>query len=192
MIEISDLKAICLLSPASRLEVFVDPLNETMKEFEIDKTPTREAMFLAQIAHESGGFRYVRELASGEAYEGRADLGNDQDGDGVRYKGRGLIQITGKANYRACGDALGLDFVSSPELLEDPANATRSAGWFWAVGAGLRLSHRALAHGIKPGANLNDLADAGDFDGITLAINGGLNGLAERQAYLKRADGAFA
>ena len=174
MIELADLKAICLTTSSKRLELFIGPLNETMKEFEIDQTPNREAMFLAQLAHESGGFHYVRELASGEAYEGRADLGNTADGDGVRYKGRGLIQITGKANYRACGAALGLDLISHPELLEQPLNAARSAGWFW------------------HSRGLNAIADRGDFLAITKRINGGTNGLADRQAYLKRAEAVLA
>lgn len=174
MIVLADLKAICPMTPTSRVELFLEPLNSAMREFDIDQTPAREAMFLAQVAHESGGLHYVRELASGKAYEGRADLGNTEDGDGVRYKGRGLIQVTGKANYRACGDALGLDLVSSPELLEQPDNAARSAGWFWAS------------------RHLNELADKGDFIAITKRINGGLNGLPDRQAYLKRAEGVLA
>lgn len=174
MIALADLKAICLTTPQARLLLFLEPLNATMKEFEIDKTPVRESMFLAQIAHESGGFHYVRELASGDAYEGRADLGNDEPGDGVRYKGRGLIQITGKANYRACGAALDLDLISNPELLEQPDAAARSAGWFWAS------------------RHLNELADKGDFIAITKRINGGLNGLPDRQAYLTRAEAVLA
>lgn len=174
MIELADLKAICLMTSNARLQLFVDPLNVAMREFEIDQTAARESMFLAQLAHESGGFHYVRELASGEAYEKRADLGNTEDGDGVRFKGRGLIQITGRDNYRDCGDALGLDLISCPELLEQPDNAARSAGWFWAS------------------RHLNELADRGDFLAVTKRINGGTNGLADRQAYLKRAEAVLA
>lgn len=151
-----------------RADQFLRQINEAMDEFEIN-TPDRESAFLAQIAHESGELRYVHELASGEAYEGREDLGNTEPGDGIRFKGRGLIQITGRANYRACGDALGSDFVSQPELLERPDFASRSAGWFWKT------------HG------LNGLADNGAFEVITRRINGGLNGYADRQAYLRRA-----
>lgn len=151
-----------------RIDTYIDPLCEAMEEFEIDSLE-RQAAFIAQIAHESGGLRYVRELASGEAYEGRKDLGNDQPGDGVRYKGRGLIQITGKANYRACGDALGVDLVAEPELLEGPVLACRSAAWFWAS------------------RGLNDLADRGDFKAITKRINGGYNGYQDRLAYYERA-----
>lgn len=168
MITVSDLKAICLTASLSTLEKFVDPINAAMQEFGIN-TPDREAMFLAQVAHESGAFRYVRELANGSAYEGRTDLGNTEAGDGARFRGRGLIQITGRANYQACGDALGFDAISTPELLEEPDEAARSAAWFWQT------------HG------LNELADRGDFLRITKRINGGTNGYAERQAYLTRA-----
>ena len=165
MITLDDLKAICKHSSSGRLAVFVEPLNAAMAEFDID-TPPRQAHFLAQIAHESGGFRYVRELASGEAYEGRADLGNTEPGDGKRYKGRGLIQITGRSNYADCGAALGLDLLASPELLESPDEAARSAAWFW------------------KSRGLNALADNGDARAITRRINGGINGLQDRLAYL--------
>lgn len=155
-----------------RIDMFLAPLNAAMAEFEIN-TPARQAAFLAQIAHESGELRYVRELASGAAYEGRADLGNTQPGDGARFRGRGLIQITGRANYSRCGLALDLDLLDHPELLEEPANACRSAAWFW---------HNA---------GLNALADAGHFRLITKRINGGYNGAAERVAYHERAHGAL-
>ena len=156
-----------------RIDPFVEPLNEALREFNIS-TPARQAAFIAQIAHESGEFKYVRELASGAAYDtGRLAyrLGNtpQADGDGQKYKGRGLIQITGRSNYIACGKALELDLINSPELLEQPINAARSAAWFWSV------------HG------LNELADAGDFVGITKRINGGTNGLDDRKAYWARA-----
>ena len=156
-----------------RIDPFVEPLNAALREFNIS-TPARQAAFIAQIAHESGEFKYVRELASGAAYDtGRlaARLGNtpQADGDGQKYKGRGLIQITGRSNYIACGKALGIDLINAPELLEQPINAARSAAWFWSV------------HG------LNELADAGDFVGITKRINGGTNGLEDRKVYWARA-----
>lgn len=159
------LKRILPLAGA-RADTFCSPLNAAMAEFGIT-TPARQAAFIAQVAHESGQFRYVREIASGQAYEGRADLGNTFKGDGVRFKGRGLIQVTGRANYKACGAALGLDLVMFPELLEQPMYACRSAAWFW------------KSHG------LNELADAGDQVKITRRINGGTNGLAERLAYFE-------
>ena len=150
----------------TRAATFLDPLNSTMAEFGI-KTPARQASFLAQLAHESGQLLYVRELASGAAYEGRKDLGNVQAGDGVRFRGRGLIQVTGRSNYAACGKALGLDLLAKPEMLEQTVNACRSAGWFW------------------QSRGLNALADAGDQVAVTRRINGGTNGLAERLAYFK-------
>lgn len=152
----------------ARIPSFVAPLNGAMHEFHIN-SPIRQAAFIAQIAHESGELRYVEEIASGSAYEGRKDLGNTQPGDGMKYKGRGLIQITGRNNYLECGKALGVDLVTQPELLETNDLACRSAAWFWA------------SHG------LNDLADKGDFERITKRINGGLNGYQERLAYHARA-----
>jgi len=146
-----------------RAPAFLAPLNAAMAEFGIT-TPARQASFLAQVGHESGQLQYVRELASGAAYEGRKDLGNTVASDGVRFKGRGLIQVTGRANYKACGVALGLDLIAHPELLEQTVNACRSAGWFWKT------------HG------LNELADAGDQVRVTRRINGGTNGLADRLA----------
>ncbi|MYM81074.1 glycoside hydrolase family 19 protein [Duganella sp. FT50W] len=151
-----------------RIAAYLAPLNAAMAEFGIN-TPARAASFLAQIGHESGQLQFVRELASGAAYDTgtlAARLGNtpQADGDGQRYKGRGLIQITGRTNYAACGAALGLDLLAQPELLEQPVNACRSAAWFWRT------------HG------LNELADAGDQVRVTRRINGGTNGLAERLA----------
>ena len=147
---------------------FIAPLNAAMAEYEIN-TQQRQAAFIAQLGHESAQFRYVREIASGAAYEGRKDLGNTQPGDGVRFKGRGLIQITGRTNYAACAAALGIDCVAHPELLELPVNAARSAGWFWST------------HG------LNELADKHDMYGITRRINGGSNGLSDRLALYEKA-----
>ena len=174
MITLDDLRAICTRTKAAVLEKYVEPLNAAMDEYEISANPARETHFLAQVAHESGGFHYVRELATGDAYEGRADLGNTETGDGRRYKGRGLIQITGRANYEACGLALDLPLLYHPELLETPVNAARSAAWFW------------------KSKGLNEIADKGDFLAATRRINGGLNGLPDRQAYLKRAQQVFA
>ena len=153
--------------------IFLPALNAAMAEFAIN-TPARQASFLAQLAHESGQLLYVRELASGAAYEGRKDLGNVQAGDGIRFRGRGLIQVTGRANYAACGKALGLDLLAQPALLEQTVNACRSAGWFW------------------QSRGLNALADAGDQVAVTRRINGGTNGLAERLAYFKVAQRVLA
>lgn len=152
----------------SRATIFLPHLNAAMEEYGID-TPARQAAFLAQLAHESGSLRYVKELASGGAYEGRADLGNFEPGDGIRFKGRGLIQITGRRNYSDCATALGVDCVERPELLESPEYACKSAGWFW------------------QSRGLNELADQGDFVRITKRINGGTNGLMDRQEQWDRA-----
>ena len=152
----------------ARIPSFVAPLNGAMHEFHIN-SPIRQAAFIAQIAHESGELRYVEEIASGIAYEYRKDLGNTQPGDGMKFKGRGLIQITGRNNYHECGKALGVDLITNPELLETNDLACRSAAWFWA------------SHG------LNDLADKGDINRICRRINGGLNGLSDRMAYYAKA-----
>lgn len=196
---LEDLHAIAPKTNRIRLGLFLDPLNETFEEFAIDSLE-RQAAFLAQVAHESNGFLWMREIwgptPAQKAYEAPSrkalELGNTQIGDGFRFRGRGLIQITGRANYAACGVALGLALEETPELLEEPPAATRSAGWFWTVGAGFRLSAAAKYHGIPVGVNLNELADRGDFKGITLAINGGLNGQDNRLALWQDARGALA
>ena len=137
-------------------------------------TPLRQAHFLAQCAHESAGMRTTTEYASGKEYEGRKDLGNTQPGDGVRFKGRGLIQLTGRANYAAYGKKLGIDLVSHPETAAAFPAAILTAGQYWAD------------HG------LNAFADKDDVLTITKRINGGTNGLAERKAYLAKAKKALA
>lgn len=156
--------------------VFAPVLNAAMGKFGI-VTLARQAAFIAQIGHESGQFRYLRELGN-DQYLAKYDtgtlaarLGNtpEADGDGQKYRGRGLIQITGRANYKACGEALGLDLLSQPELLELPQHAATSAAWFW------------------HSRGLNSLADRGDFVGITRKINGGTNGIADRQALWEKA-----
>lgn len=143
------------------LEKFFLPLTNAMREYEIN-TPRREAAFLAQLAHESGSLRYVEEIASGEAYEGRKDLGNTEPGDGKRFKGRGLIQITGRANYAELSEELAYDFIADPEALEKPGSASYSAAWFWFS------------------RHLNRLADIDAFEKITRKINGGLMGYEDR------------
>ena len=133
----------------------------------------RVAAFIAQIGHESGQLKYVKEIwgptAAQARYEGRKDLGNTVAGDGSKYRGRGLIQITGRANYMACSEELGLDLIKQPELLEKPQHACMSAAWFWAT------------------KGLSTLADAGQFDKITQRINGGQTGAADRQSLYARA-----
>jgi len=152
-----------------RIFLLLPALLEGCEKYQIN-TPKRENQFIAQLAHESGEFRYLEELASGKAYEGRKDLGNTQPGDGVRFKGRGLIQITGRANYQSLSKDLGFDFITHPTELELPFYAAMSACWFW------------------NSRGLNAIADIGDFIRITKRINGGTNGIVQRQMYLDRAN----
>ena len=154
----------------------VGPMNQAMIAAQIT-TPQRAAMWCAQIGHESVGLRYMEEIASGAAYEGRADLGNTQPGDGPRYKGSGPIQLTGRANFRAFtrwAQAAGHtthDFEARPELVrQDPRWGFLAASWYWTQ--------------ARP--QLNALSDAGDLEGATRAINGGTNGLADRRARYQR------
>ena len=152
--------------------VFVSALNTAMNHYQIVGLK-RMAAFIAQIGHESGQLKYVKEIwgptKAQAKYEGRADLGNTVKGDGSKYRGRGLIQITGRANYEACGEALALDLINQQELLEKPQHACMSAAWFWAS------------------RGLNTLADEGQFDKITRRINGGQNGAVDRQALYDKA-----
>ncbi|MCW2318303.1 putative chitinase [Rhodoblastus acidophilus] len=137
-------------------------------------TPLRQAHFLAQCAHESDGFRTTVEYASGKAYEGRGVLGNTHAGDGARYKGRGLIQLTGRDNYRAFGAALGLPLEADPELAAKFPAAALVAAEYWRA------------------RRINEYADHDSVEGCTRKVNGGLNGLASRKAYLARAKRALA
>ncbi|MGB3614658.1 MAG: glycoside hydrolase family 19 protein [Elainellaceae cyanobacterium] len=170
----AQLRRIAPRAATSQLRKFVAPLNITMAEFGID-TPLRQAHFLAQLAHESGEFNFVEEISDGTQYEGRLDLGNVVNGDGPRFKGRGLIQITGRANYTACsvGLALGNQLVERPTRLTEDELAARSAGWFWSVN------------------RLNTLADTDNVVAVTRVINGGENGLADRSVKLANAKQAF-
>ena len=181
MISAQQLHKIMPSATPARIANFIGPLNDTMNEFAIT-TPARQAAFLAQLAHESGSLRYVQEIASGAAYDNRADLGNNRPEaialakaagttPGKYYKGRGLIQITGYTNYLACSRALCCDdsLVSNPAALERADLACRSAGWYW------------------DSRRLNAFADAGQFETITRKINGGLNGQADRLAHYQRA-----
>ena len=163
MISTTQLQAICPHA-GSRVSTFIQPINDALSRFSIF-TPRRQAAFLAQCAHESSELLYMRELASGNAYEGRADLGNTQAGDGPRFKGGGLIEITGRYNYQHCGAAIGIDLVNHPELIEEPVNACMASAWWWQT------------HG------LNELADTNSFGTITHKINGGFTHLDERLQY---------
>lgn len=167
MITDEQLQQIYPQSLATNRAKYLPYFNQYLPEYEVT-TPIRLWSYFAQIGHESGQLRYNKEIASGQAYEGRKDLGNTEPGDGVRFKGRGLIQITGRSNYQAISNSFGVDFISQPELLETPDYAVKSTFWFW------------------KNNGLNTIADTGDFVKLTRRINGGLNGLADRQAIFDR------
>lgn len=183
MITLTQLKSI--VPGAKNPEVFFPHLVDCMKRYDIT-TPERICCFISQLAHESGAFNYVREIASGEAYEGRKDLGNIYPGDGKKFKGRGLIQITGRTNYLVCSRAIFGDdrLIHNPDILATPQYAVESACWYW------------------KGRKLNNIADMPDtwtrtsqvtkqtytkFQWLTRLINGGLNGYADRLKYYQRA-----
>jgi len=181
-----------IMPHARNLALFLEPLNEAAELYGIFP-PKRLPAWIANLAHESGEFRYMEEIADGSAYDGRADLGNTlpeaieiarKNGTtpGRWWKGHGPIQITGFSNHRACGLALGLDLLNEPRLLCAPAAGCLAAGWFWSE----------VAHA-------NRYADAGDFDGACDVVNfgrktsreGDTNGYAARLQYFARAKEVF-
>lgn len=182
-----------------KAEEWIDAINETFERFDIS-TPERQACFLGQCAHESGGFATLKEnlnysaegltkvwpkrfpsleaaqpyhrnpeKIANKVYADRMGNGDEASGEGFKYRGRGLIQLTGKDNYKACGDALGVDLVDDPDLVATPQYAALSAGWFWDKN------------------NLNKFADANDMTGLTKRINGGTHGLDDRVARTQHA-----
>lgn len=194
----------CLLATATK---WAAPITSAMERFEIN-TPVRQAMFLAQIGHESAGLsrvvestyytradrllavfphdfanvedaaKYVKrpEACANRIYARQNGNGPEASGDGWQYRGRGLIQITGRSNYAQC--SIGLyghpsRLLTEPELLEQPDDGSQSAGWYW------------YSHGCNP------LADAGDIRAVTRRINGGWNGLADRMLRYERAEKAL-
>jgi len=161
---------------AAKLQQVLPHLNRAMQDHGVD-TMLRTAAFVAQLAHESGEFRFMEELwgptAAQQRYEPpgelAARLGNTEPGDGKRFKGRGPIQITGRFNYRKYGDLLGVDLVDHPEVAAQPEVAFETAGLYWESNG------------------LNELADGEQFVAITRRINGGTNGLPDREKYYARA-----
>ncbi|MGH7020012.1 MAG: glycoside hydrolase family 19 protein [Brevundimonas sp.] len=143
--------------------------NVHFRTYGILDTGLRLAHFMGQCSHESGGFRYMEEIASGQAYEGRANLGNTQPGDGKRFKGRGPIQLTGRANYRRVGRKIGIDLESHPDMVSHPSVGLLVGCVYWAD------------------RSLNAKADADDLLGLTRAINGGTNGLEDRKVQTAKA-----
>lgn len=158
-----------------RFSVVYPALRDALVESCIAASPDREASFLAQLFHESGGLRYFEEIASGSAYEGRRDLGNVKRGDGRRYKGRGPIQLTGRANYRYFGEILGVDLEGNPERAADPDVGFRIAALYW--------TDRNLSSVADTASDGRDAAERA-FVQITRAINGGTNGIDDRRAWL--------
>lgn len=168
LVTVDQLYQIAKTKNKQAIESIIDPLNDTLKKYNITSY-LRICHFLAQVMHESGGFSWYKEFGTGQAYEGRVDLGNLQPGDGAKFKGRGAIQITGKTNYTNISNSLGQDFVNNPNLLEQRTWGTSTAGWFW------------------DRKTLNTLADKDDLLSITKAVNGGINGLSSRSEILTKA-----
>ncbi len=165
---IEELRQIAPYASAKNISIYTPLLNKYMAQYGIN-TQARKAAFLATILYESGSLTYTEEIASGLAYEGRKDLGNLEAGDGEKYKGRGLIQLTGRYNYSVASSVTGIDFIKNPELLSEPDNATRVSCWWW------------------QSKGLNELADKGDFRRITKIVNGGYNGWTDRLNFYNRA-----
>jgi len=163
-------------SSADRQAEIIDGIGSVMlavlAEYEITNA-LRIAHFLAQICHETAGLRTTEEFADGSAYEGRADLGNVEQGDGRRFKGRGLLQLTGRSNYKIYGDALGIDLIENPEQASDPVTSLKIACLYW------------KQHEINP------LCDEDHLQAVTRKVNGGLNGLDSRADFLAKAKAAL-
>lgn len=162
------LKTLCPQGKDTIIDGVVTYFNKYAEDYGVT-SPLRMAHFFAQAAHEADNFKTLEEYASGAAYEGRKDLGNIHKGDGRRYKGRGMFQLTGRANYKEYGDKLGIDLINNPELAATAEVSVRTALEYWKK------------------KNLNTYADKNDIMTITKRINGGRNGLADRQYKLKKA-----
>jgi putative chitinase len=179
MLTIEQLQAIMPLLPAAKRTTYFPFLTAAVSEFGIDQ-PARTAAFLAQLAHESAQFKFMEEIWGPTAAQRRyeppdklaANLGNTEPGDGFRFKGRGPIQVTGRANYRRFGDLLGLDLIATPAQAASPEVAFRIAALYWS-----KKGLNELADRVTPEA----------FREITRRINGGFNGLAERQRFYETA-----
>lgn len=163
--QLSDIMPHCA---TERLAEYAALLSDAMTEFGIN-TVARAAYFLGQVCHESGSLQYWVEKADGHAYERRTDLGNVEPGDGAKYKGRGPLQLTGRANYLAAGEALGLPLEEQPGLVATPAVGFRASAWYWKT------------------RGCSDTADMLNIEATTKKINGGLNGLEYRRSYTARA-----
>lgn len=168
MITLDMLKKLAPKGNAKILSELAAHLDTYLPKYEVN-TYLRLCHFIAQAAHESAGFKTLEEYASGAAYEGRKDLGNTVKGDGKRYKGRGIFQLTGRANYKAIGDKLGVNLVDNPDLAATGEISVQTALEYW------------------KSRGLNAFADKDDVLTITKKINGGTNGLDDRKQYLAKA-----
>lgn len=177
MLNESDLHAVMPGARASRIAELLDPINVVLEQYEIN-TLARRAAFLATVAHETAQLTYLSEIWGPTSSQRRYDppsslaarLGNTKVGDGKRFRGRGLLMLTGRDNYQRAGDALGYSLVDDPDVVEhDPRWAAATAGWFWRVNG------------------MNKVADSEDIRAVTLVVNGGTNGLADRTWYYERA-----
>ena len=160
------LRRLCPSAKQEVIEGVAEYFNKHAEKYGVT-SEDRVCHFFAQSAHESAHFMTLTEYADGSAYEGRSDLGNTQPGDGVRYKGRGIFQLTGRANYRAYGQKLGLDLENNPQLAQTPEVSVLTALEYW------------------KDRKLSDYADQNNVEMITRRINGGLNGFDERKHYLE-------
>ena len=167
----------------AKMPDLTDWMNKTCPQYEID-TPQEYAHFLAQACHETDHFKTLREYASGKEYEGRIDLGNTKPGDGVKYKGRGIFQTTGRSNYLQLGIKKGARdlFINNPELLEQPEYAVWSACEYWKI----RNLNDAANHkdtDLLKKKYKGNVIDVSPIEFISLTINGGYNGMDERKKY---------
>lgn len=165
-ITLEQLKQIAKFQKEEILLKFIDPLNKMYAQFEIN-SKIRVSFYLANVLHECGEFKYLRELSSGSQYEGRKDLMNNQPGFGKKFLGRGVLQTTGFINYKRLSEYFKVDFLMRPELLEEPNWAVLSSGFFW-------MNNK-----------LNTYCDQNDFLQVVYRINGGQNHLKDRLKYLK-------
>lgn len=169
------------------IDTYLALLISELPTFGID-TPQRLGGFIAQCAEESCNFSTVLEMDSGERYEGYKMLGNTQPGDGVKFKGRGLIQITGRGNYTWCSKVLFGDenvLLNNPEKLQEPLYAVRSAAWFWRDAKSLNIIADFPETWTKFSQHFKKTYTK--IEWLTILINGGLNGLSIRQANYIRA-----
>ena len=170
----SQIKQIMPNAKSDRVKEFVASFNKYSEMFQIN-TKLRAAHYIAQVAHETGELRWLEEIASGIQYEGRKDLGNISPGDGVRFKGRGYLQTTGRSNYQRYADSgfCNGDLMSHPEWLAQQPGCQKSSMFFWLIN------------------NLNRYADQDDARMVSKRINGGWNGLAKRLEYWRKAKEAL-